>query len=56
MIDKSLDDIGREDLQRLQANGVPESRSLEYKQALPGLADDARKEFLADVSSFAKAR
>ena len=53
MIDKPLDDLGPADLQRLQANGVPESRSLDYKQSLPGGTEDERKEFLADVSSFA---
>ena len=53
MIDNRFEDIGQEHLQRLQANGVPESRSLEYKQGLPGSTDDERKEFLADVSSLA---
>jgi hypothetical protein len=53
MIDKPATDINPEDLRRLQANGVPESRSLDYKQALPGGTDDERKEFLADVSSLA---
>jgi predicted HTH transcriptional regulator len=55
MIDKPLGDIDSEDLQRLQVNGVAESRSLEYKQALPGGTDLERKEFLGDVSSFANA-
>jgi hypothetical protein len=55
MIDKPLTDVGPDDLQRLLANRVPESRSLEYKQALPGGNDAGRKEFLADVSSFANA-
>lgn len=53
MIDKPIDEIGMEDLQRLQTNGVAESRSLDYKQVLPGGTDDDRKEFLADVSSLA---
>lgn len=53
MIDKRFEEIGAEDVQRLQANGVSESRSLDYKQALPGGTDDERKEFLADVSSLA---
>lgn len=53
MIDNPFEDIGQEHLQRLQVNGVPESRSLEYKQGLPGSTDDERREFLADVSSLA---
>ncbi len=55
MIDRELDEIVPEDLQRLHANGVPESRTLEYKQQLPGGTDGERKEFLGDVSSFANA-
>jgi hypothetical protein len=54
-IDKPLDEIGLEDLQRLLTNGVAESRSLEYKQVLPTGTDSDRKEFLVDVSSFANA-
>jgi hypothetical protein len=34
-------------------NRVSESRTLEYKQVLPGSADDDRREFLADVSALA---
>ena len=45
-IDKPLDEIGLEDLQRLLTNGVAESRSLEYKQVLPTGTDSDRKEFL----------
>jgi hypothetical protein len=41
------------DLQNLVTNQVAESRTLEYKQTLPGGSDDDKKEFLADVSSFA---
>jgi hypothetical protein len=55
MLDRPLDQVSSEDLQRLVANGVSEGRSLEYKQALPGGTDSDRKEFLADVSSFANA-
>lgn len=36
MIDKPLTDVGAEDLQRLQVNRVPESRSLEYKAITAG--------------------
>ncbi len=52
MIDRPLADIRPDDLQRLQVNGVAESRSLDYKESLPVEGDD-RREFLADVSSFA---
>jgi hypothetical protein len=55
MIDKPIDDIAVEDVQHLVVNQVPESRSLEYKQSLPGTTEGDRKEFLADVSSFANA-
>lgn len=55
MLQKPLRDIRLEDLQRLVVNKVPESRSLEYKQALPGNTDSEKKEFLADVSAFANA-
>jgi hypothetical protein len=32
---------------------TPELKTLEYKQSLPGTSDNDRKEFFADVSSFA---
>ena len=51
MIHKPLAEIGFDDLQQLVSQGVAESRSLEYKQALPGANADDKKEFLADVSS-----
>ncbi len=44
-----------EDLQALVANRVSEGKTLEYKQALPSNSDAEKKEFLADVSSFANA-
>jgi schlafen family protein len=53
MIDKRIEDVAIDDVRRLVANKVPESRSLEYKQELPGGTDVNKKEFLADVSSFA---
>ena len=34
---------------------VREGRTLEFKQELPGGSDDAKREFLADASSFANA-
>ena len=44
-----------EDLQALVDNSVLESKTIEYKQALPSNSDSDKKEFLADVSSFANA-
>ena len=53
MLEKRLSDLGIEDLERLIRDGVPEGKALEYKQALPTDTDGDKKEFLADVSSFA---
>ena len=53
MINKQLEKIGLDDLKQLQSNAVLEGKTIEYKQQLPGGADADRKEFLADVSSFA---
>ena len=50
---KLLKDVVAEDLAALAANGVAESKTLEFKQSLPGQRDDEKKEFLADVSSMA---
>jgi Putative DNA-binding domain len=55
MIGKSVDTITVEDIKSLVANQVAESRTLEYKEQLPGNSDDEKKEFLADISSFANA-
>lgn len=41
------------DLQRLIDDGVREGREVDYKLELPGSTDQDKKEFLADVSSFA---
>ncbi len=41
------------DLRGLIEDGVPEGRAIEYKLELPGPTDSEKKEFLADVSSFA---
>jgi hypothetical protein len=56
MIPKPLDAITRADLEALIANQVAERRTLEFKRELPGGSDTARKEFLADVSSFGNAQ
>lgn len=53
MILTSFKDITEADLNSLLAAKTPEGKTIEYKRALPGNADDDRKEFLADVSSFA---
>lgn len=53
MIRKALDAIVESDLTALIANGVTEGRQIEYKRELPGNTDADKKEFLADVSSFA---
>jgi hypothetical protein len=55
MIHKPLDQVCREDIEALVANEVKEGRTIEYKETLPGNADQDKKEFLADVSSFANA-
>ncbi len=43
------------DLQALVDNQVPESKTIDYKESLPSNSDSDKKEFLADVSSFANA-
>jgi hypothetical protein len=53
MIPKRLEDIGEADIDHLLANSVTEGKSVEYKKDLPGNSDGDKKEFLADVSSFA---
>jgi hypothetical protein len=55
MIGKSVDTITVEDIKSLVANQVAENRTLEYKEQLPGNSDEEKKEFLADISSFANA-
>src|SRR5260370_11826381 len=53
MIGSRLEQISRADIQQLLDNGVPESRTLEYKRELPGGSDVDKREFLADVSALA---
>ncbi|WP_200776027.1 AlbA family DNA-binding domain-containing protein [Azospirillum argentinense] len=52
---KPLSEITEADLQALIANQVPEGRTLDYKRDTVGRSDSNKKEFLADVSSFANA-
>ena len=51
----ATEEIAESHLRSLVENGVAERRTVEYKSELPGGKDEARKEFLADVSSFANA-
>ena len=53
MISKHIDEITADDIKSLITNSVRESKTLEYKQILPGGQDKDKKEFLADISSFA---
>lgn len=55
MLPANLDDVRTEHILRLVDESVREQRTLEYKEALPGPADGDKKEFLADVVSFANA-
>ena len=55
MIPKDIEKITEADLQTLIDNSVMEGKTIEYKLALPGNSDSEKKEFLADVSSFANA-
>jgi hypothetical protein len=50
-----VEDITEVHLRSLIADGFAEQRTVEYKRELPGGNDDGKKEFLADVSSFANA-
>jgi hypothetical protein len=55
MIQKPIESITKADIESLVSNQVRESRTLDYKQELSAQTDGQRKEFLADVSSFANA-
>jgi len=55
MISKNIDQITEEELLALVTNSVLEGKTIEYKQSLPRNSDSDKKEFLADVSSFANA-
>lgn len=56
MIRASFDDIALGDIRALVDNRVAERRTLEFKRDLPGGSNDARKEFIADITSFANAQ
>ena len=55
MIPRAFEDITEADITALIENEVSEGRQIEYKLLLPESNDEAKKEFLADVSSFANA-
>lgn len=55
MLPINLDSIAESDLEALVTGGVHESRSIEFKASLEIGNDSEKKEFLADVSSFANA-
>jgi hypothetical protein len=50
---KPVHELAEADLQELISNGVTERQNIDYKEALTGTNDDAKREFLADISSFA---
>lgn len=52
-IGKPLSEITENDLRTLISDQAVEDRTLDFKQCLPGNTDADKKEFLADVSSFA---
>lgn len=53
MLNKNLEHIDLKDLETLVNNSVAEGKTIEYKRSLPEDSDKDKKEFLADVSSFA---
>jgi hypothetical protein len=55
MIQNQFDRIEKGDIESLVAGEVREGRTIDYKQGRVGDKDSDRKEFLADVSSFANA-
>src|SRR5689334_5634897 len=52
-LEKTIDSINEADLRQLIENKVSEQKTVEYKEFLPDDKYDSKKEFLADVSSFA---
>lgn len=55
LLHKPVDGIIEADVRLLLDNQIAERKVIEYKSALPGPKDAEKKEFLADVSSFANA-
>lgn len=50
---KPLESINERDLNDLIENQIREDKTIEFKSAFPGNSDKDKKEFLADISSFA---
>jgi hypothetical protein len=55
IFNKELNEIDENDLRDLVTNHISEGRTIEYKKILPSMGYEQKKEFLADVSSFANA-
>lgn len=55
MIQRKFKEIVEEDINSLIKNSVAEGKTIEYKEQLPSGTDSEKKEFLADISSFANA-
>jgi hypothetical protein len=55
MINKPWDKITKEDIERLVAEAVAESNTLDYKQELPNDSPQSTLNFLSDVAAFANA-
>lgn len=51
--DVSIDDLTAQHLHEQIENGVPESRTVDYKRDLPGNSDSSKQEFLKDVCALA---
>ena len=55
MINCPINEINQTNIETLITDKIGESRTLEYKEELPIGTDNEKKEFLADISSFANA-
>jgi Putative DNA-binding domain len=55
LANKPIESLDESDLHALIDDEVPEGKIIDYKELLPGGTDADKKEFLADVSSFANA-
>jgi hypothetical protein len=53
MIPKPLDQISKDDVLDLVKNRIPESKTMEYKELLPGDTDSEKREYTADITAFA---
>lgn len=53
LLGKTLDDLDESDISRFVSDEVAEGKTLDYKRELPSDQTEEKKEFLADVCSFA---